>query len=229
MNLPRIPSICVSIQDNTLKGFIEKISKVKNVDLIEIRADYLKDENDIYELLRNVETKIPTIFTLRSSKEGGFFKKEETLRIKLLKEAIKHVDLIDIELSTQTKYIKDLIKEARNYNTDIIISYHDFSKTPSKKSLKDIIDRERNLGADICKIATKINNTRDIIEMLEVLIEDKDRNLCLLGMGELGKITRIIFPYFGSVIVYGYFDKPTASGQLHYEELIKVFKILNLR
>ncbi len=224
------PSICVSIFDTDVNSLVEKVNSLKDVDLIEIRADYLRkiDVETVKEMFRNIDNKIPKIFTLRSKKEGGYYNGEESERINIILEAINHAEIIDIELSTNENYIKDVVRKCKDNNCSLIISYHNFSETPKDEIIKDIINRERMLGADICKIATQIKTKMDIIRLARILLDENRNDLCILGMGEYGKITRILFPYLGSVIVYAYYDKPTAKGQIHYKDMKKIFKILEL-
>ncbi len=229
MKLKRIPSICVSVFDEDVKTLVEKVNEI-DADLIEIRADYIKNINieTIKFLIENIDNDNPKIFTLRSKIEGGFYNGDEFSRIKLISKAIGNFELIDIEISTREEYLKNIIKEAKENDTDVIISYHNFKETPDENILKSIIDKERNLGANICKVATHMKDGRDLLKMFKILLEYNNNDLCLLGMGDIGMITRILFPYFGSVIVYSYYDRPTAKGQLHVDDMKYIFNILNI-
>jgi len=45
--------------------------------------------------------------------------------------------------------------------------------------------------------------------------------LCVIGMGNAWKQTRVSFPKLGSCLTYGYLDQPTAPGQVSAAELVR--------
>ncbi|VUT28253.1 MAG: 3-dehydroquinate dehydratase [Candidatus Syntrophoarchaeum sp. GoM_oil] len=73
-------------------------------------------------------------------------------------------------------------------------------------------------GADIGKIATMVNDLRDCIRLFELLL-DCDIPLSVIGMGELGRHTRVIAPIYGSVLNYGSVGEAVAPGQMRVGEM----------
>ena len=71
-------------------------------------------------------------------------------------------DLIDVELSAGEKTVKSLIKTAHTFGVKVVVSNHDFEKTPSKEEIVARLQKMQELGADL----PKIGNGRD------------DRKLC---------------------------------------------------
>ncbi len=71
-----------------------------------------------------------------------------------------------------------------------------------------------------------INNKEDIIKILR-LANEFENNIISIGMGDKGKITRILSPLFGSVVSYASFkNKSSAPGQIDIEELKETINIL---
>jgi 3-dehydroquinate dehydratase-1 len=83
----------------------------------------------------------------------------------------------------------------------------------------------------VAKLGVKANSRRDVLRLLHVTQEmsSLDVPICTISMGELGKISRVAAPFFGSAITYGYVTKETAPGQVSIAELKKAFEILGLR
>jgi 3-dehydroquinate dehydratase-1 len=42
-----------------------------------------------------------------------------------------------------------------------------------------------------------------------------------MGMGPLGKVSRLVLPSAGSLLVYGYLDRPQVEGQWPAEEVAR--------
>src|SRR5699024_3251506 len=110
----------------------------KGPDLIELRADFLSEINDIKNVVNLVNsiidnTDISILFTIRLSREGG---EEIALNeldvVKLLKEICVRTDvyMIDYEVDNQSQNITELIDCAKKYDKKIILSYHNFKQTP---------------------------------------------------------------------------------------------------
>ncbi len=77
------------------------------------------------------------------------------------------------------------------------------------------------LGADMAKIATMIKVNRDNSKILSLY--KAPGRLVAIGMGELGKISRIVAPFLGAEFTYASLtdDNTTAPGQISYKRLNK--------
>ena len=42
-----------------------------------------------------------------------------------------------------------------------------------------------------------------------------------MGMGPLGKVSRLVLPSVGSLLVYGYLDRPQVEGQWPAQEVAR--------
>lgn len=194
-----------------------------NLEYIELRLDSIKNINntmaiDLIDQIKN-ETDIPIILTNRTKCEGGIYTKSEDERIDLLVTCAPLVEYTDIELSTDSSLRSKVISSANN----TIISYHNFSKTPSIEQLQVIIDEAHSIG-DIAKIALKPQRIEDTYTILKLLMDNND--LIAISMDELGKYTRIVAPLMGSPVTYAAIKTNSAPGQLDVTKTSNIIKEL---
>jgi 3-dehydroquinate dehydratase I len=201
--------VCVPILEKSYESVVQTAEKSINVgaDLLELRFDLIEDPKipDIKGIINEIN--FPLIFTNRKKDEGGFFKGSESERIKILMEAAKYADIVDIELSTEEGNLKKILEVAKC----AMVSFHDFNKTPSADELIKIVNREKKLG-DIAKFAVMPQKMSDTLIVLDVL--SRVENTVGISMGNMGKYTRVVAPLFGSPITFASFKDVSAPGQL---------------
>ena len=229
--LDKKPAICAAISGSTIDEFIDALKEAKGANIIEIRADGLEEPSTkkVRKLLETIrsETKLPLILTNRVIDEGGAFSGTEEERIKILEENMELADAVDIELSTEKKRRDELVETAKKKGITVILSSHDFEKTPDKATMIKTIAQEIRAGADIAKIAVTAKTKKDVLRLLKVTQEAAALgNICTISMGEKGKLSRVIAPLFGSCITYASAGKPTAPGQLSTKEVKTAMEIL---
>jgi 3-dehydroquinate dehydratase type I len=162
------------------------------------------------------KTKKPVIVVNKAAKEKGAWRKGEKARVDLI---LKFMDAgaryADIGIHTDASLIG---KIAAKKNRTLIISYHDFKKTPPLATLKKIRDRAFALGADIAKIVTTAVKDGDNKTILELLKDCRARRKKCIAfcMGRKGVKSRLLAPRYGSYIMYVALDPAhrTAPGQL---------------
>lgn len=234
-NLEEKAAIIAVILENPLQA--SKQAAEIRADILEIRLDLLKitDTNKAAKLIQEIksEAKLPVIVTNRSSLEGGKWQGKEEERIKLLLDLFtldNGPDAVDIELSADKKERDKLVKEAKNHGKTVIISFHDFSKTPSVQEMKTILNEAFMAGADIAKLAVMPNSMRDVLALLGLTLDFREMNkpVCAISMGALGKHTRVIAPFYGSVLTYASVEDASsaAPGQLPVAEVKKIMEAL---
>lgn len=207
------PCLAVGFKDGVSAKTIDDIQK-NGLDIVELRIDSFSSFDKPHVLKEISKFKnFPIIATIRSSKEGGGWNLSETDRLSLFEELIPKVDVVDIELSSE-KIVKDVVKTAHKSGKLVLISYHNFDRTPDVKELNKIISKAKKLGADIVKIATLALKREDIQKLAAITLENKSKNLVTIAMGAEGVISRILFPALGSLITYASLGQPTAPGQL---------------
>ncbi len=221
--------IALPVNDELLDNL--NIQELKGkVDVFELRVDQFRRREtsyvkEIVELLK--KEKFYTILTIRSKEEGGTDIPDGE-RFTLFRELIEYIDIVDIEL-TSYGLRKEVIKLAEEKGKLSLVSYHDFEKTPSESEIQKIIDEGKNLGANIVKYAFSVKSKDDVGRILKVTYKNRDKNLVAIGMGELGKITRVAGFFFGSIMTYTFVGKSFAPGQIELNRLIEELKFYGIR
>jgi len=205
---------------------LKDIPKAKDADLAELRLDYIKNINNakLKNLMQNCRK--PVIVTNRKKSEGGFFNGNENKRIETLKNALElGADYVDVEYSSDKKSIRDLIHNKRK--TKIIVSYHDFEKTPG--DINKIYVRIKKLNPDFIKIVTNARSVADNFRIFDLIrkANKEKRKIIAFCMGDYGKFSRILSIIFGSQITYASISKrkESASGQLTINEMVGHYRI----
>ncbi|MCQ2085449.1 MAG: shikimate dehydrogenase [archaeon] len=96
-----------------------------------------------------------------------------------------------------------------------IRSVHDFEKTPSEEALREIMNHGNQ---ELSKCACRVNTFSDLHTIWKVATSTERKHL-ILGMGELGTVTRIRQVLLGNDFSFGYVGKKTAEGQLSAAEM----------
>src|SRR5260370_21632202 len=79
--------------------------------------------------------RLPKILTIRDPREGGKESLSESERLNLFRELLPHVDYIDVELRNFSLY-SDALAAARTSAKQLIVSVHDFDKTPRVEQMQ---------------------------------------------------------------------------------------------
>jgi 3-dehydroquinate dehydratase-1 len=201
--------ICVSLSERNADKCIEALEKIE---IAEIRLDLseLSDE----DICRVFSVRRKLIATCRP----GVFSPEVTLH--KLKLAIESgATFVDVEFESSEDYRLEVIDFAHSHQCDVIISYHNYTCTPELEELEEIVNDCYRFGADLAKIATQIKVNRDNSKILS-LYKGPGR-LVAIGMGELGKISRVVAPFLGAEFTYASLndEQATAPGQISHERL----------
>ena len=216
---------CVSIAEKTPKKTKEKIIQaLSKSDYAEIRLDFLKKE-DIPETLELIKKDLKKIVcTLRPKTEGGVFSGTEKERISILKLIGEYNPfLLDVEFNTMKKNTS-LAKYLKSTGTKLLISWHDFKKTPNTTELKKKIKQMSKFSSNV-KIVSTAKTTDDSTRMLELYSTKGKINLISFAMGDFGRISRILCLYLGSPYTYVSLGKAVAPGQFSVDEVKKITKL----
>ena len=216
---------CIPVVETTVGKALIAIKEVNRwADLIELRVDYLKGVK-LSLLLENQQK--PFIVTNRRREEGGKYRGEESKRLGVLQEAIDlGADYIDVELATESPFLQRLIRNKKE--TQVILSFHDFQRTPSLKELQRLSGQMIRLGADVIKIVPFAKSWEDNLNILSLIpfAREKKQKIVAFCMGEKGKISRIFSPFLGAAWTYASLNKSRASapGQLTVRELREIWE-----
>jgi 3-dehydroquinate dehydratase type I len=171
----------------------------------------------------------PLIVTNRRKEEGGRYIGDERRRLTILKEAAEQgVAFVDVEIGTEKPLLQDLFANKRG--TQMILSFHDFQGTPSKKELESLWNRMTRLGADIVKIVTFAKSWEDNLFVLSLIPFSRKRNQEIVAfcMGEKGRMSRVFAPLMGAAWTYASLDRKrtSAPGQLTVWEMRDIWEKL---
>jgi len=214
--------ICVSTGNI---DFTNLISLMETEELVEIRLD-LNDFSD-NELVKIFSASTKTIATCRP----GIFLEEERIR-KLQLCIVSGASFVDIEIDSIENSFKTISATAKEHNCSLIISYHNYKRTPSLPELINLYRSSSEMGADIMKIATSTSNHSDIAKLLSLYNIKESSQLIpviVIGMGEIGKITRVSALFLGAPFTYASFKagEETAEGQIGKSDLQKIYNIID--
>lgn len=127
------------------------------------------------------------------------------------------LDAIDIEVESPER--EQLIQLAHRSNRLVVLSSHDFTKTPAPARFEEIVAEAERLQADIVKLAVFAHSADDLRRVLTFTAECRFAGRVTIAMGEYGLLSRVAAPFFGSLVSYGFIDQPNAPGQLSASDL----------
>jgi 3-dehydroquinate dehydratase-1 len=209
--------ICLSIADVTSD---EAVSILANVELAELRLDRI--DFDKKDLERLFSSKALTIATCR---RNGKMSEDE--RRDIIIEAIKKgASMVDVEVENSDEFKNEIINAAKKNKCTVIVSYHDYEKTPVMRELEQILNWCFESGADTAKIACQAHSVEDAARLLALY--SFGRPLISIGMGDAGKITRIAAPLLGAPFTYASAEdtKKTAPGQIKADKIDAIIKMI---
>ena len=205
---------------------IEESEKAQ-ANLIEVRFDRLRNHREIADLATHV--KMPKIATNKSLSCHGMFQGTESERRKTLLDAAKSgFEYIDAELSTDPG---EFISHIKKTGAKTVLSFHDFSGTPSLSELKDILEQEISTGADVCKVVTTAKHMKDNLTLLNFTSGASAKTkIVSFAMGELGRTSRLLSPLFGGFFTFASLkqSEETAAGQMCIQEMKKAYELLGV-
>jgi len=229
--------ICVPLTGGEIPDLVREaeVAVSTGAEIVEWRADCFEPSGraaDIREYLeealdalRRAVGETPLLFTFRTFEEGS----ERRISAKDYEAINRQViscgkaDLIDLEYARDPGHIKGLLSAAKEAGIFVILSHHDFEKTPSENEMLDTFMKMQSLGADITKLAVMPFSCEDVFRLLSVAKKMKtsfaDRPFIAIAMGEEGKISRLFADSIGSALTYGAGENSSAPGQIRADLL----------
>jgi len=210
---------CVSIAEKNPKKIkhILKIALGKS-EYAEVRLDFLKP-SDIPNVLESIKNRLPRcVCTLRPKNEGGKFTGSEKERKSILKLISEYNPfLLDVEFNTLKKDQK-LRQYLKKSKTVILVSWHDFKKTPNIKKLNSTLKEMRKFSNHV-KIVTVAKSINDTSNILSLYNKSSKIKLIAFAMGEEARFSRILCLHLGSPFTYVSLGKAIAPGQFSLNDI----------
>lgn len=221
--------ICVSIAAHDLEQLKRQINQAFNygADYVEIRFDFLNLSEMAQAMSISNMINKKAVYTLRAPDEGGHFKGSTAQRIAWLKKlAASKPMLLDVELNT-IKYNTCLTDYLKAQNVSLLISWHDFEKTPQDAELKRLLYEMRTYSQNIKMVATA-QTTVDSLRLLDLYENARELNLIAFAMGDAGVISRVLCVIIGNApFTYASLEKAISPGQLTIKQMRKLYDRIN--
>lgn len=235
------PKVIIPLVGKTKNKIFEEAEHAKSLqpEAIEWRVDAFKEFGDpdavkeVIAYLHSLSTDKLLLFTFRSKQEGGYkeISKEDYVAINKTAIETHQIDLVDVELFAGETEVREIVAAAKANGVYVVMSNHDFQKTPNKDEIVARLRKMQEYGADIPKIAVMPQQETDVLTLLEATAEMKknyaDRPIFTMSMGGLGVISRISGEIFGSSMTFGSGDQASAPGQIPVDSLKKALDIVH--
>jgi 3-dehydroquinate dehydratase type I len=194
----------------------------KKPDLVEFRLDNLTN----FEVIEDIAQKktFPVIAADKSIRDSA------TTEKRLMAAATSGFEFIDLDLASPN--VRSVIRQVKSMGSEVIVSFHDFSRTPSHNELGDVLDSQIKVGSDICKVVTTALYPRDNLSILRFLEEkSSETRLVSFAMGRNGIVSRILSPLFGAEFTFASLTEAskTADGQLTIDNLRSAWQLLGVQ
>lgn len=236
------PKIIVPTTGSTAEKVLEQakvIGENPAVNMIEFRIDYLDFDTDAAKII-DLGQKVaeaahhkPMIVTFRTKAEGGPKAISDADYGKLYTAILKggFIDFLDVEMFRDAKVVKQVVSAAHKAGVKIVMSSHDFKKTPATKEIVSRLRKQDEMGADVLKIAVMPQTPADVVKLLDASVQIRQKYstkpLLVMSMGGLGAITRLSGEVFGSDMTFGMIGVPSAPGQVDVDHLSQVLTTID--
>lgn len=235
-----MPKICVPIVGRTVEELVQECRYLQDTpyDVVELRIDFLADTTlpAVGEALAAVRRELPDsalLFTFRTKEEGGETAVPEAYYFELIQYAVASgkIDAVDVEYFRNQDSIRQTLAVAKEHIVTVVMSNHDFEKTPSFDEITGRLIGMKQFGADVAKLACMPHSAKDVLTLLSateaVKAQYPDEPIITMSMGKLGVISRISGELFGSALTFGSAKKASAPGQLEVTALRQILQALH--
>ena len=233
------PLICLPLTAATEDALCQEASKclVFKPDILEWRVDFFTAADDLPAVtaalaaLRQAVGDTPLIFTCRDAAEGGARPLTVSHRFRLMMMALTsgHCDLLDAELAMGEKIIAALAPVAAATGPGLILSFHDFTATPTEAAIFAKLKQARDLGAAVAKVAVTPKKAEDLLALFAATCRARQElamPVITMAMGRDGRISRIAGGLFGSDVTFATGRGVSAPGQIPVQKLREAMKLL---
>jgi 3-dehydroquinate dehydratase I len=232
------PKVCVPLTGATVETLREEARAVRPdvADLVELRIDRFGDlglvsavERAIDAVRAELDPAVPILITCRSVREGGGADLPAPVLTHLLGTAAAHdgVAAVDVEMEGPVA----AVDAVRATGKPVVLSFHDFARTPSGGEIVDRLVRQATMGADVVKLACMPRSPADVLTLLAATTEYAARPDALpaitMAMGPLGVVSRLAGETFGSCLTFGTVGAASAPGQVDAARLRDALDLLH--
>jgi 3-dehydroquinate dehydratase-1 len=209
--------ICVSLLESDIESLL---TALQDLSFAEVRLEQLQPTPE--DVARIFSQSAQLVATIRP----GTLSDEE--RADILIAAIgAGAAYVDVEIESPDWFKEKVVEASRKAGCQVIVSYHDYDRTPPPAELRAIVDRCFDDGADIAKVACQADSQADSARLLGLL--DRDSPVIALGMGPAGRITRVAGPLLGAPFTFAsrQAGSETAPGQIDAARLKSILALIS--
>ncbi len=218
---------CLPIIQNIKEKVLQKIQENPEYGFYEIWLSYIEDldADFIWNISDKYDGKLIILFRKQNLEKSSLDKEQKEKIIKLLETSENFLDLDINDQKEELEFIKK-----NKLSNQLIVSYHNYSKTPEMNELEKSIKEMEEYKPEIIKISCFCKTHEDSLKLLTLLLklkEEKKKNI-VLGMGEEGKIVRIYGALWGNEFNFAPIDEDekSAPGQITKEKLERILEDL---
>ena len=233
------PKVCVPVVATTPEAAADAARDLPAgvADVVELRLDHLEgaaaDPAVVAAAVRAVRDvlpdEVPLLATFRSVREGGAQPADEDAYAAAVRASlVPGVDAVDVELAARD--LTALVADARAAGAAVVVSHHDVAATPPAEVIVDVLRRQREAGADVCKVAVMPQDADDVLTLLVAtrrFTAAADRPVVTVAMGGLGLVSRLAGELVGSAMTFGTVGAGSAPGQVEAERVREVLTLLH--
>ena len=200
------PLICMTLTGSTLEEDMNLVKKYdKQIDLVELRVDYLEEDEQLYVKRFPAMISKPCILTIRRVIDGGKFHGSEFSRTNLFGRALAYANpdktrnfaFVDFEDDYNIPSMQDA---AMAFGVRVIRSLH--SMDEPILNIKERCLKMLKTGYEIPKIAFQPHTLSDVLNLFTEGMKMTKFEHILCAMGPLGIPSRILSGYTNSFLTY---------------------------
>ena len=167
----------------------------------------------------------PLLLTARHPAEGGVGRLHLAERRALLQRFLKDAAIIDLELRSVGQ-MKEVIREIRRHQIDLLISRHYLRTTPSPNDLRLDVHSAAAAGAAIFKLVTRTDTREQLARLITFFEASRDLlPIAAMGIGKLGLESRSRLNRLGSALIYASIGRANAAGQPSLSQLRRAERV----
>ncbi|EXS24126.1 catabolic 3-dehydroquinate dehydratase [Acinetobacter baumannii 573719] len=211
------------------------IANTADADLAEFRIDLLSFASDTKQVialgheLKKILGNKPMIATIRTKNEGGQLEISDVDYGKTYQAYLKNpfMDWLDVEMLRDQKVVSEIVQKAHQKKVLIVMSNHDFQKTPSQDEIEKRLLKQDQMGADILKIAVMPKSKQDVFTLMNATLkvsQQTTKPLLTMSMGQLGTISRVATANMGGSYSFGMIGQVSAPGQIDVTKLKQILQ-----
>ncbi|WP_202732908.1 type I 3-dehydroquinate dehydratase [Acinetobacter pittii] len=211
------------------------IANTADADFAEFRIDLLSFASDTKQVialgheLKKILGNKPMIATIRTKNEGGQLEISDVDYGKTYQAYLKNpfMDCLDVEMFRDQKVVSEIVQKAHQKKVLIVMSNHDFQKTPSQDEIEKRLLKQDQMGADILKIAVMPKSKQDVFTLMNATLKVSQQTikpLLTMSMGQLGTISRVATANMGGSYSFGMIGQASAPGQIDVTKLKQILQ-----